>query len=299
MSLLVAALGAGGLVLILFALPPLNRPRLRTRVEPYLSGLRGRPSTLFRPRPTSLVHVWMSKQVARLGWASDRALEQRLHAAGYEGDVGSFRLEQLGWALLAALVVSAASTLAHVSGMRLELRVLPLLIAVALAGGVLGRDWWLTRQTTRRRDLLQQQLPTAIDLVALAVMAGEPVQSAFERVGRTLPAAIGDEFAAVVAEARAGLPIVDALERLKQRVPLPTVARFVDALCAGIERGTPLTEVLRAQAEDGREARRRYLLELGGRREVLMLVPVVFLIMPVVVVFTLYPGLVSLELLVP
>ncbi len=41
------------------------------------------------------------------------------------------------------------------------------------------------------------------------------------------------------------------------------------------------------------------LLEMGGRREVLMLVPVVFLIMPVVVVFALLPGLVSLELLVP
>jgi len=56
---------------------------------------------------------------------------------------------------------------------------------------------------------------------------------------------------------------------------------------------------LRAQADDGREARRRLLLEMGGRREVLMLVPVVFLIMPVVVLFALLPGLVSLELLVP
>ncbi|MFN2388126.1 MAG: pilus assembly protein TadB, partial [Actinomycetota bacterium] len=40
------------------------------------------------------------------------------------------------------------------------------------------------------------------------------------------------------------------------------------------------------------------LLETAGRREVLMLVPVVFLIMPVVVVFALYPGIVSLDLLV-
>jgi tight adherence protein C len=57
--------------------------------------------------------------------------------------------------------------------------------------------------------------------------------------------------------------------------------------------------VLRAQADDVRESRRRELIELGGKREVLMLVPVVFLIMPVVVMYALLPGLVSLNLIVP
>jgi tight adherence protein C len=37
------------------------------------------------------------------------------------------------------------------------------------------------------------------------------------------------------------------------------------------------------------------LIEAGGRREVLMLVPVVFLELPVVILFALYPGLFSLS----
>jgi tight adherence protein C len=61
-----------------------------------------------------------------------------------------------------------------------------------------------------------------------------------------------------------------------------------------VERGTPLAEVLRAQAADVREQRKRQLIETGGRKEVLMLVPVVFLILPVVVLFALYPGYFSL-----
>jgi tight adherence protein C len=40
---------------------------------------------------------------------------------------------------------------------------------------------------------------------------------------------------------------------------------------------------------------KRNLIEAGGRREVLMLVPVVFLELPVVILFALYPGLVSLS----
>jgi tight adherence protein C len=61
-----------------------------------------------------------------------------------------------------------------------------------------------------------------------------------------------------------------------------------------VERGTPLADVLRAQASDVREQRKRELIEAGGRREVLMLVPVVFLLLPVVVLFALYPGYVGL-----
>jgi tight adherence protein C len=60
-----------------------------------------------------------------------------------------------------------------------------------------------------------------------------------------------------------------------------------------IERGTPLSDVLRAQAVDAREARKRQLLEAGGRKEIAMMLPVVFLVLPTTVVFALYPGVVG------
>jgi tight adherence protein C len=90
-------------------------------------------------------------------------------------------------------------------------------------------------------------------------------------------------------------PFVPAMERLAVRVPMPPVVRFVDGLVVAVERGTPLGDVLRAQAADVREQHKRDLIEAGGRREVLMLVPVVFLMLPVVVLFALYPGLFTLS----
>ena len=60
--------------------------------------------------------------------------------------------------------------------------------------------------------------------------------------------------------------------------------------------GTPLAEVLRSQAQDVRELGRRRLMESGGRKEIAMMVPVVFLVLPVTVLFAVYPGLVSLDL---
>ena len=180
-----------------------------------------------------------------------------------------------------------------------DLRSLPALMVVAFVTGFLARDWWLSRQVDQRRARLAGELPAAIDLVTLSVMAGESVSSACARVSRALPSGIGAEFARVVADVRSGTPIVEALEMMGTRVPDPAISRFVDALCTGIEKGAPLADTLRAQSEDARDSRRRRLLEIGGRREIAMLVPVVFLVMPTVVVFALYPGLVSLDLLVP
>jgi len=71
----------------------------------------------------------------------------------------------------------------------------------------------------------------------------------------------------------------------------------VDALVVALERGTPLADVLRSQADDIRGARRRTLLELAGRKDVLMLVPVVFLILPTVVLIALFPAAQALRLL--
>ena len=62
-----------------------------------------------------------------------------------------------------------------------------------------------------------------------------------------------------------------------------------------VERGTPLADVLRAQAQDVREEGRRELMETGGRKEVAMMVPVVFLILPVTVVFAVFPSMVVLR----
>jgi tight adherence protein C len=135
--------------------------------------------------------------------------------------------------------------------------------------------------------------------LTLSIVSGESVPAAFARVARLLPGGIGNELRHTVADMTAGATTVEALEAMRKRLPIVGIERLVGALMTAIERGAPLADVLRAQADDGREARRRYLLETGGRREVLMLVPVVFLIMPVVVAFTLLPGLVALDLLVP
>ena len=57
--------------------------------------------------------------------------------------------------------------------------------------------------------------------------------------------------------------------------------------------------MLHAQAADVREAGRRELIEIAARKEIFMMVPVVFLVLPVTVFFAFWPGVVGLDLTTP
>ena len=134
------------------------------------------------------------------------------------------------------------------------------------------------------------EFPTVAELLALAVAAGEGPAGALERLVRTSSGELSRELGRTLADVRAGASLVGALEGMAARASLPALARFVDGVAIAVDRGTPLAEVLRAQAVDVREASRRALLEAGGRKEIAMMVPVVFLVLPVTVLFALFPS---------
>jgi tight adherence protein C len=296
-----AFVGALGLVLLASGLPPLRSRRMTHRIEPYLSGLHGRPSALLHAHgaPAGGFGRWLDSRIRRVWRSGPTDLISRLAAEGDRRGPEAFRVEQFTWGMTAAVGSCALAVLLTAVGLRIDLRTVPAFVGICFVSGFLGRDWWLGRQIEARRAQLAEELPVAIDLITLSIMAGESIPAACLRVAGVMSGGIGDEFNDVVADIRAGKGATEALEAMAHRLPHTGMARLVDSLCTAIERGAPLADILRAQADDGREARRRALLELGGRREVLMLIPVVFLIMPVVVVFALYPGLVSLDLLVP
>lgn len=299
MRLAIPLLAGVGLALIVHGLPLFDQRRLASRVDPYLNGLAGKPSALL-PSGYGLVG-WRSRlqhTAVRLLPFEAPELRARLVAAGWDRSAQAHRVDQILWALAGA---AAGTLLASVGGGAGALRLDSIFLAAVsgASGGWVATDRRLTGALARRRERVRQELPVAIDLLTLSVMAGEAVPQALGRVGELLGGVVGGELRWVVAAVRSGTPVLDALQELPSRVPDPSAARLVDALCTGIERGAPLAETLRAQADDLRQATRRDLLESGGRREILMLVPVVFLILPTIVAFTLLPGLVSLDLLVP
>jgi tight adherence protein C len=178
---------------------------------------------------------------------------------------------------------------------------MPMLVLTLVVGvmGVLLRENRLTAQVRTHESAVVAELPALTELLALAVAAGEGPVAALERVVARSQGAFSRELAQVLASVRTGTPVSVALDDYSARTGVPVVARFAQALAVALERGTPLADLLHAQSADVREAHRRALIETGARREVAMMVPVVFLVLPTTVMFAFWPGIVGLRLVTP
>jgi tight adherence protein C len=174
-----------------------------------------------------------------------------------------------------------------------------LLCLTAFALGVLARDQHLSAQVKQRERRILAEFPTVAELLALAVAAGESPVAALDRVVRRSGGEMSTDLAAVLAAVRTGEPVASAFDRMATTTGLPLVARFAQGIAVAVERGTPLADVLHAQAADVREAGRRELIEVAARREVAMMVPVVFLVLPITILFAFWPGVVGLSLTTP
>jgi tight adherence protein C len=201
------------------------------------------------------------------------SVRRRLAGLSSGMTVEEFRLEQVVWGTLA--MIASALLVVGVGVFRGDVNVL-LAIGAAIIGlitGVLARDWSLSRQLRRREAAMLAEFPVVADLLALAVVAGEAPGNALLRVSRLTGGELARDIDTALSEARSGAPITRALATLSDRTTLEPFARFLQGLVVAIERGTPMADVLRAQAADVREASKRALLEAGGRKEISMMVP--------------------------
>ncbi|USR78956.1 type II secretion system F family protein [Arcanobacterium pinnipediorum] len=229
--------------------------------------------------------------IEKLG-STRASVAKRLMVLGNES-VEDFRLTQLQWGgggLIVGVLV----------GLSLVSRGYPPVIVIVVAllcalGGALWLDSRLSAQVKKTSQLYTRQLPDVIELIALAVSSGEPVRPAIERVVRLGSGPLIDQFATTLSHVHAGLSLSEALGELAIRTDNRNIARFTDSLISAMEQGGGLAQTLHHQARDARDASRRELLEAGGKAEISMMVPVVFLILPITVLFTIFPALHQLK----
>lgn len=302
---LAGGLFAIGLLTIWARLPRNRRPTLDDRLAPYIRDAAPPSALLSAHRRASSPVEAVERALAPLTRDLVRWLERisggsgsvrtRLDQLGSGLTLEQFRAQQVLWGaggLLAGLAVALLVGLKQ--GFAPVLMLAAILLTTACA--IVARDQLLTHHVRAREQLILTEFPTVAELLALSVSAGEGAVGALERVSCSAGGELAVELRRTLADARAGASLVDALEGMAARASLPILARFVDGVAVAVERGTPLADVLRAQAGDVREASKRQLMEAGGKKEIAMMAPVVFLVLPVTVVFAVYPGIAVLGL---
>ena len=304
---LAGLVGAVGILTIISAVRR-RRPTLMARLEPYVhrrpttSGLLtvsagpasdGRTVVGLLAASTAKV-LSLGRILDSLGSSAD-SVRRRLARSGSSLGLDQFRLQQVLWSTTALLLALAAGGLAALIR-SVNVPALIVLSLMAVVVGAAARDWWLSRAVSKRLARIEAQLPDVVELLALAVGAGQGPVAAIERVVVLGQGDLVDELDTTMTDVRSGTVLSTALDRLERRVGSIHVTRLCEAIIVALERGTPLADILRSQAKDARETARQDLMEEGGRREIAQMVPVVFLVLPITVVFALFPGLLVLRL---
>lgn len=285
-----------GILLMYAGLPIHRRPDLNSRIEPYVSDAPMPSRLLSTPTDRLDVNHVLAPVLRRIGKYVDQVLggatsvRTRLERAGQPPDLEGFRAQQALWGIVAMVVGGLYVSLSYVGGDGSPIRAI-LILVIAFACGVVARDQMLTRAAEHREQQILAEFPAVAEMLALAVTAGEGAAAALERVAELSSGELSGELARCLVDARSGSSLPEALQGLADRTGVPSLSRFVDGIVIAVERGTPLADVMRAQAQDARDSSKQQLIELGGRRELMMMVPVVFLVLPVTVLFAVYPGL--------
>jgi len=161
--------------------------------------------------------------------------------------------------------------------------------------GFLQPDWLLDQRVARRRKAVLLELPTVLDLLAMAASAGLSPEQALLEVSKQVRGVLGDGLRGVSREAGLGtMTEAEGLLALAERERVPEIVSMADAWRSALEQGLPLGQVMLTLADTVRDRKRATLIAEGEKSSVRMLFPVALFIFPVFLVILLYPAGVQL-----
>jgi tight adherence protein C len=204
------------------------------------------------------------------------ALEQELRDAGYYRPTALMEFLAVRAVLTFLPLFIAAALLVLVEPERF-----PVVIGLGLCAAVLGFSLprvYINGQARRRWRQIERGLPVAVDLLTLALTAGQNVLSAFQRVSQELKFAypVLSQELAIVAHQASLRSLEHALRQLAARVRLPEVRTLALILVQSEQLGTDITAALMEFATNFRTTLKQRAEAQANRASFWMVFPTLF-----------------------
>ena len=286
------------------ALSDRHSSSIQMRVALALRDVSPEARAVLHPRASDPVSVWgvvAGPSVLRLSEALSRILG--------ESEAASRQIARAGWAITLEqyrlhrmLSAAGGAAVGLVASVWLTWHS-PSAVAVGIVGAGLGAvlgvavfDRQLRRAAEARAQRLIDEFPSVIELLAVALSAGESLPGAVSRIAERGSGELAGEFRRVMRRVEVGESFSGALRDSADTIGVPEIVALVEHLVSALERGAPLAEVVRAHSADSRAEGLRAIVDRAGKAEVWMLVPLVLLILPTTVIFAVWPSLQALQL---
>lgn len=279
--------GCAVLVIAFLRLRARERPRERLALGEIPEAT---PSAERRFSTRELLAKWPGRWLSRAGYRNRSAIPAFLLGLLLAGGLGAV----LAWTLHGSPALGQGMVwLGELPGGIGDLFLPALYLAPWIVFFLVASVPWLLVRDSRRRLLreVEQDLPVTAELLATLGEAGIGFDSALERILASGPPrrALSRELGIFRRDVLLGVPRVQALRRLGDRVEDPHLSTIVAALIQAEQVGAGMAGVLRRQAEDLRNRRRERALQRAQSLPVKLTVPLVVCFFPAIVIAVLGP----------
>lgn len=143
-------------------------------------------------------------------------------------------------------------------------------------------------------DVLME-LPDFASLIGFAVSAGESLETALRVAVMRSSGLLSQEFGSVIRNVDFGSILQVELERLSRESKSEHVSELAIKLALASANGSAISELITDYVQSSTQEMKSGLLERAGRNETKMMIPLVFVILPITVMFAVYPSLSILQ----
>lgn len=168
------------------------------------------------------------------------------------------------------------------------------------AGGILGFKGANLRQKSQEMESdLRLRLASGsfIDTIGICTRSGLSIRKSVIEAADKNSFEIKQVWKPISDDVGAEYPFLKILENVAENNRSNVMGRIAITLQISQERGTPIQQTLQGLSSEIRSETRRQLLEIAAKKDVAMMIPVVFGILPSITAIALYPAFVSLTIM--
>lgn len=220
----------------------------------------------------------------------DEKTALQLRKAGIHMSVGSFNFAKTAIMIVGIILSVGAGVLL--------MDVMDQFYLVIIVGSILfalGPTLVLNMKVKKQQEAIKMQLPDTLDLLSVCMEAGLSFDAALIKVSERMEGPLIDELVTVFKQIQLGKSRNDALKSLSDSTDVNELKTFVSAVIQANTLGIPITNVLAAQSEQLRVAKREEIREVAAKVPTKMTIPTVLLILPAVICVIMGPVIIGVK----
>ncbi len=279
--------------LLVFSLLWPRENTVRDKLQPYSYRSSQDPDNLSRPFSARVVFPLLEGLGRLAGSVAPQHVQERMKEAVDEAGnpitVNAYlSLRGIGMVLVPALYLLLVFSRTEVGAVQMAV-----FIFLAIFGSYMPKRWLAGRAQSRRKAI-ERALPDALDLIVVSMEAGLALDGAIAKVVEKTHGPLTEELKKMLQEIQLGKARRDALRHMASRTRVKDLITLVNAVVQADQMGVGMAQVMRTQADEARIKRRQRAEEKAHQAAVKMLFPLVFFILPAVLMVTVGPAALSI-----